>query len=272
MSKILYIADFSENTNRLFDKISQIRQTKFIDYNLDHLTSFLNDENPELIIISVSRLEYEKEHVLNLILQIKPELNYVLYGSKEECHDFYGKFKANIIKFIVTPITKSDFIKEIQQIVNRLEGFTGYAEDGKKSALDSAKEPSKSDKKSILLVDDDVVLLRTMMNYLKDLYTVSVAKSGTEALTLLGSIKPDLILLDFEMPVVSGPDTMKMIRSEEKLKEIPIMFLTGVSDPEHVKDALVLKPEGYILKTQGQTEILARIKDFFLKQSIPAYE
>ena len=120
--------------------------------------------------------------------------------------------------------------------------------------------------KHILLVDDDVVTLRTIMNYLKDDYRLSVAKSGTAAISLLGKEIPDLILLDYEMPVCDGVQTLKLIRSEKRFKDIPVFFLTGVDDTEKVKLAVELKPEGYILKSTPQNQIIEKIKNFFTNQ------
>ena len=102
-----------------------------------------------------------------------------------------------------------------------------------------------------------------MTNALKDNYKVSVAKSGTSAISLLGKDLPDLILLDYEMPVLDGPQMLKLIQSEEQYKDIPVFFLTGQTDPGTVKRALVLGPVGYILKSSGQKVILKRINEFF---------
>ena len=110
------------------------------------------------------------------------------------------------------------------------------------------EEEVMAEQKHILLVDDDVVALRTITNYIKDYFRVSVAKSGTAAISFLAKEIPDLILLDYEMPVCNGVQTLQMIRAEEAYKDIPVFFLTGVSDAQMVKAAVDLKPEGYILK------------------------
>ena len=83
---------------------------------------------------------------------------------------------------------------------------------------------------------------------------------------LLGKEIPDLILLDYEMPVCDGVQTLKLIRSEKRFKDIPVFFLTGVDDTEKVKLAVELKPEGYILKSTPQNQIIEKIKSFFTNQ------
>ena len=118
-------------------------------------------------------------------------------------------------------------------------------------------------KHSILLVDDDPVCLRTMMSWLQTFYQVAVAKSGAACLSFLGKTKPDLILLDYEMPVCNGLQTLEMIRNEPEYAEIPVVFLTGVSDTEKVKEAIKLKPQGYILKNTDRIEFLDKINSIF---------
>ena len=118
-------------------------------------------------------------------------------------------------------------------------------------------------RKSVLLVDDDPVCLRNMMSWLQNFYQVAAAKSGAACLAFLGKNKPDLILLDYEMPVCNGPQTLEMIRNEPEYAEIPVMFLTGVSDTEKVKEAIKLKPQGYILKGTDRIEFLNKINAVF---------
>ena len=121
-------------------------------------------------------------------------------------------------------------------------------------------------KKSILIVDDDPQYLSLVRQWLKDAYKVSMANSGLQAIKFLGKNKVDLILLDHEMPVTSGPQVLEMLRNDEETKGIPVMFLTGKSDKESVMAVLSLRPEGYFLKTIEKEELLQQLKDFFIRQ------
>ena len=78
--------------------------------------------------------------------------------------------------------------------------------------------------------------------------------------------KPDLILLDYEMPVTSGPQVLEMIRSETKTDTIPVIFLTGKGDRESVLKVLALKPDGYLLKSTDKTTLLKSLEEFFEKK------
>ncbi len=119
-------------------------------------------------------------------------------------------------------------------------------------------------KKSILVVDDDPNYLGLVREWLKDTYKVSMANSGLQAIKWLGKNRVDLILLDHEMPVTSGPRVLEMLRSDEETKDIPVMFLTGKSDKKSVMEVVALKPEGYFLKTIKREELLEQLKEFFV--------
>jgi CheY-like chemotaxis protein len=119
-------------------------------------------------------------------------------------------------------------------------------------------------KKSILVVDDDPNYLGLVREWLKDSYKVFMANSGLQAIKWLGKNSVDLILLDHEMPVTSGPQVLEMLRSDEETKGIPVMFLTGKSDKESVMAVVALKPEGYFLKTIQKDELLEKLKEFFI--------
>lgn len=121
-------------------------------------------------------------------------------------------------------------------------------------------------KKSILLVDDDNTFLKTVKSWLSDSYRVTIVTSGAQALMYIADNKPDLILLDYEMPVTSGPQVLEMIRSETKTDSIPVIFLTGKGDRESVLKVLELKPDGYLLKTTGKETLLKSLEEFFEKK------
>ncbi len=118
-------------------------------------------------------------------------------------------------------------------------------------------------KKSIMIVDDDVMFLKLMKEWLSGPYRVTMANSGMRAITYLASNRPDLILLDYEMPVTNGPQVLQMIRDDTATSAIPVMFLTGKGDRESVLKVVGLKPDGYLLKTMTRDELLQQINAFF---------
>ncbi len=118
----------------------------------------------------------------------------------------------------------------------------------------------------ILVVDDDATMLRTIRTMLSSNdYRVYTANSGMNAIQLLHKARVDLILLDYEMPDLKGPQVLEMIRNDEQIQEIPVMFLTAKSDRQSISEVLSMNPESYLLKSLPQTAILSAIDNFFLK-------
>ncbi len=128
------------------------------------------------------------------------------------------------------------------------------------------KAESGEFKKRILIVDDDMQYMSLIREWLKGSYKVAMANSGIQAIKYLGKNRADLILLDHEMPVTTGPQVMEMLRSDEDTKDIPVIFLTGKSDRQSVMEVVALKPEGYFLKNIQRDELLEKLKEFFILQ------
>ena len=114
---------------------------------------------------------------------------------------------------------------------------------------------SETGQKSILIVDDDAVVLRTMKEGLSDTYRVYGANSGTNAMRILEKKEIDLILLDYEMPEMNGPQVLAEIRRNPSRASVPVFFLTGLQD----FDPSEFDVNGCLLKTLSQEEILSRI-------------
>lgn len=121
-------------------------------------------------------------------------------------------------------------------------------------------------KKKILVVDDSGVMLHSIKGWLGRDYQVTLANSGLSAIKYMTLNRPDLILLDYEMPICDGRQTLEMIRAETEVADIPVIFLTGKGDKESIMKVMALKPEGYLLKSMKPMDIKKYIDDFFEKQ------
>ncbi len=123
-------------------------------------------------------------------------------------------------------------------------------------------------KPKVLVVDDSITIRQGMKELLDEDYTVSLAKSVLSAIRTITLDKPDLVLLDYEMPICSGKQMLEMLRSEEEFSDVPVIFLTSKTDHESVKKVIALKPEGYLSKYLKLTEIKKKIDNYFEKKRI----
>lgn len=125
------------------------------------------------------------------------------------------------------------------------------------------REQHQANRKKILVVDDSGAMLRNVKGWLEEKYQVILANSGAMAIKYLALNRPDLILLDYEMPIVDGRQVLEMIRAESDFSDVPVIFLTGKDDRESVMNVMAMKPEGYLLKSQTPDQIVRAVDDFF---------
>ena len=118
-------------------------------------------------------------------------------------------------------------------------------------------------RKKVLIIDDDGAMLRMMKTWLSVKYHVYMASSGKIAISFLMQNPVDLILLDYEMPVMNGPEVLKAIRETQSIKDIPVIFLTAKDDKESVMKVVSLKPAKYLLKSMPKDKLISAIDEFF---------
>ena len=118
----------------------------------------------------------------------------------------------------------------------------------------------ENNKKLIFLVDDNIMHLSTGQAVLQPEYTVITIPSGEKLLFILKKTKPDLILLDVEMPGMSGYDVIKEIKANSETADIPVIFLTGKNEESNEFLGLSLGAVDYIAKPFSKTILLKRIE------------
>lgn len=113
----------------------------------------------------------------------------------------------------------------------------------------------------ILLVDDEPMNIHVLIEALKDSYELLVATNGKEALKLAESEpKPDLILLDIMMPEMDGYEVIERLKGNDNTKDIPVIFVSALSEIEDEAKGLELGAVDYITKPFNLRIAKARIK------------
>lgn len=120
-------------------------------------------------------------------------------------------------------------------------------------------DPAPNDR--VLIVDDTLESLQFLTDTLERAgLDVHVAISGEAALDVLGKIKPSVILMDAVMPGIDGFETTRRIKQQPDIADIPVIFMTGLTAPEHAVDALEAGGVDYVRKPIVVEELLARVK------------
>lgn len=218
-----------------------------VSQNLNTISNL--EDIPHNIFINVDEVTARNKELFVYLRDLCSEESKKMYflGYPDEIESILDLIPNDVLGGVFKrPLNASDVVKKLFQ-----------------SIAEGAFEDMK---KHILVVDDSGTMLRTIKGWLEPKYRVSLANSATSAITFLASQEPDLILLDYEMPVCSGPMMLEMIRSEANTEDIPVIFLTGNGDKESVENVLTLKPQGYLLKTMPPDKIVSTIDMFFLKE------
>lgn len=237
------------------------------EFMVDSLVTNLNKNDLDTVVVSAANdqpsdeldncdavILYSGDYLQNISLFLSKLRDFCFEKERPLFVIGYDKDIALANDYIPETVYAGKFIRpfDVKELIDRVIRIVNKAED------------APAEKRSILLVDDDAVFLKTMLKFLSGKFNVTAVRAGHHAIKYLDAHTPDLILLDYEMPVMSGPQTLEKIRSRPGTADIPVIFLTGISDKESVVTVMQMKPEGYLLKSMGRDEILASISSYFI--------
>lgn len=238
---------------RSYLNIAMEEQLKGLEYNVITVGPNVNDinnikEDITAVLMYTDEELVKKQQALVFMRDkiVEEDISVFVIGDVNEL--------GEIRKLVPKQLLKREFQRpiDVKEVVSDMDEYI--------------KANGKHTKKKILVVDDSGAMLRNVKGWLEDSYQVILANSGTMAIKYLSTNRPDLVLLDYEMPVLNGKQVLEMIRSESEFSNIPVMFLTSKNDKESIQQVLSLKPEGYILKTTSPEQIVQMINEFFVKQ------
>ena len=183
----------------------------------------------------------------------------IVAGSSENCDEYVQSGKASLV--LRDPVSaraiETSIIKKIEELLAEKQE---KEEEEQRAAEEKRATEEKNRKRHILVVDDDPHMLRTIKEILHGKYDVGTAVNGRVALKFLEKKTTDLILLDYEMPEENGPAVLAKLRENEATANIPVVFLTGVTEKAKIAQALTMKPQGYVLKPVEYDKLNATIE------------
>lgn len=251
MKKILLIGKLNNIVKETNKFLSQYFHVQLCSENVNVLKGMLKIVNPDLILISLIGAYDIDTSIFFILSDQYKKIPVLTIGTREESNTFFKYYEDAQFENLIRPVENT----VIMEAVCKRLGL-----DKKEIEEDITEEKEKKvGKKRILVVDDNGTTLRTMKAMLEEYYEVTIAISGAQAMTSIGKKRPDLILLDYEMPVCDGKMTLEMIRADEDMKSIPVIFLTAVNDRANIEAVLKLKPAGYFLKPAIKDKLLAEI-------------
>ncbi len=227
----------------------------------DALFEMVPRERPRVIIICLGDEKKETVKAFDILKECAKlgALTIIVVANQEDKSLFIKYTNLEKMIFLSRPVSLYVLYEKLEEEERK---YTG--DDDDYSILTEYVNPN-SDKvyrRHILAVDDDAQQLLQIKEHLKEFYDVTLVGSGSDALRFLKKKRVDLILLDYLMPEMDGPEVINEIRKHRELEDIPVMFLTGVKERDKVIKTLVdIKPQGYIVKPSRKSELVAKIID-----------
>ncbi|MCR4896585.1 MAG: response regulator [Lachnospiraceae bacterium] len=198
------------------------------------------------------------EQVCSLLSGIQSSV--LVIGEARHKSELSGIFPIlDTSRWFVKPVNPDLFCTEVTELCGG-DASASEAPAGASSGATTAA--SNTAEKKIFLVDDDPAFAAMVRTWLKDTYKTYVGTDGMQAVNFLRKNPVDLVLLDYDMPVVNGPQVLQMLREDPATAEIPIIFLTGVATEEEIRQLKELNPDGYILKATPKEKLLDYLKDW----------
>ncbi|MFW6254066.1 MAG: response regulator, partial [Chitinivibrionales bacterium] len=131
------------------------------------------------------------------------------------------------------------------------------------------KQKGGQQQRSILIVEDSPTQRERLRILLQDKnFDVHTAKNGEEALAKARELRPEVVVSDVMMPVMSGYDLCRAIKDDPQLKDVTVVLLTALSDPQDVINGLTSGADNFITKPYSDSFLLSRIEYIFVNKSI----
>lgn len=273
MKTIYLVGKFNEDTQKLNKFLSGYFIVQLCSDKYEMLKGVMKMKVPDMVIISLSGMDNTHVRIFTELYLNYPKTPVACIGTESDIIGFdqyisYGKFIP-----VKKPFDNRDLLELVNQktgagdgdtekLENRLTinsedpeaAYSRIVESQKGQGFNHEEEPDG--RKTILLIDDNATQLRATKGIFPEKYDVRMATSAAEALMIIGKKKPDLIFLDYDMPVCDGRMTLEMIRNVDEAKHTPVVFLTGYSDRSHINSVISLKPAGYLLKPANPEQIM----------------
>lgn len=253
--KILFISKLDVASADLFEHMLKEHEAQLCPFVSDVIRRMIKITDPDVIFvthdISFGGSAYSK------LLEDAGSIPVMVLCDKDD--EILADYNITNVKWLIRPLSATRIISLIENYIAEVDQieFEETAEIIEEVVIE--EEPEDDTPKRILAVDDNGQVLRTIVNLLKDKYEVSVAPSVEVALSQLVNQKVDLILLDYDMPETDGYTALKLIKMDPKLQNIPVLFLTGVTDKQRIVKVFEYKPEGYLLKPIDSEKLKQKI-------------
>lgn len=277
MKRILFVADFNDTAHCIQEAMLSQYQVQLCSMkNAEDVSHMIRMFRPDMVVVFISCYQNISSKLFYILTIVHAAIPIITIGKKEDTMQYEMLYSKTQYTHLYRPIKNRDIMKYIADRLHITEDenaehkdisdISNYIENedkikNKTDIWDDAELDNEADadkRKHILLVDNDDEIYNNMKSIIGDRYRVSVAGTELQAMCMLEKDRPDMMFLSYEMPLCEGRIMLEMIRSDEELRKLPVVFLTKIAEKRNIASIIRLKPAGCILKPLDK-EIVTRI-------------
>lgn len=277
MKRILFVADFNDTAHCIQEAMLSRYQVQLCSMkNAEDVSHMIRMFRPDMVVVFISCYQNISSKLFYILTIVHAAIPIITIGKKEDTMQYEMLYSKTQYTHLYRPIKNRDIMKCIADRMHITEDenaehkdisdISNYIENedkikNKTDIWDEAELDNEADadkRKHILLVDNDDEIYNNMKSIIGDRYRVSVAGTELQAMRMLEKDRPDMMFLSYEMPLCEGRIMLEMIRSDEELRKLPVVFLTKIAEKRNIASIIRLKPAGCILKPLDK-EIVTRI-------------
>lgn len=277
MKRILFVTDFNDTAHCIQEAMLSQYQVQLCSMkNAEDVSHMIRMFRPDMVVVFISCYQNISSKLFYILTIVHAAIPIITIGKKEDTMQYEMLYSKTQYTHLYRPIKNRDIMKCIADRLHITEDenaehkdisdISNYIENedkikNKTDIWDDAELDNEADadkRKHILFVDNDDEIYNNMKSIIGDRYRVSVAGTELQAMRMLEKDRPDMMFLSYEMPLCEGRIMLEMIRSDEELRKLPVVFLTKIAEKRNIASIIRLKPAGCILKPLDK-EIVTRI-------------
>ncbi len=228
--------------------------------NADHAYEILNSQIIDLVFCDS---ELDDIDGLDFCIKVREDEKYkalpFIFLTLDDSEEYRDKiFKAGADDYIVKPLNADDVLVKTETIFKRIEIYKihGTSEPAEEKQVTGEVEYR------VLIVDDEPMIANMIKQAFKIAkFQTQTADNAKDGFNLVRSFKPDIIISDYMMPEINGFEFRKLLLEDDKLKDIPFVFLTSVEEDSTILESYNLDIKDFIPKTTPPKVLVARVKN-----------
>jgi len=245
---ILIVEDSRVINNTLTSRLRKLNFNCFQSYDLTKAREILQNNEITLIILDLHLPDGEGEDLIDEIKEANKDTKIVIFTSENDLLRRDELFRLGILDYLLKGKNANLTVKEILSIVESMQINPNY---------------------TLLIVDDSRVIRKMMRNILFSCgYTILEAKNGAEAIQTVEQEEVDLMLLDMQMPDMSGLDALKQIKQDEKNFNLPVFMISSTLDIEVMRDTYKAGVLDYFKKPFSPEELKLKVEQVIKQKQI----